>query len=44
MSFEREFLQTCMHNMQDDLPAEQALKACSLVHFHANRRRSCLRP
>lgn len=30
--------------MQDDLPAEQALKACSLVHFHANRMEELLAP
>ena len=44
MSFEQEFLQTCMQNMQDGLPAEQALKACSWVHFHANRMEELLAP
>jgi hypothetical protein len=44
MSFEQEFLQTCMQNMQDGLPAEQALKACSWVHFHANRMEEVLAP
>ena len=30
--------------MQDGLPAEQALKACSWVHFHANRMEEVLAP
>ena len=44
MSFEQEFLQTCMQNMQEGLRGEQAIKACSLVHFRANRMEELLAP